>query len=181
MDMSRAAHRVGLCLGVCCMIYGVMILLIFRSFTATIVPSAQGRGVPDLLGIVVSVAAMVFLIAFVPGALSKMTGKLKERLPKRGSWVAELVLLLLAIGALVRGVLRISTVLSGDIAVMSVVTEVWFIVVGVLGVALWAILQGCRHQLKRHDQGEELPWDQSLDAPMSYEEFEERRWGKKKE
>src|SRR5699024_1415348 len=160
MDLSRVAHRLGLSLMTVCMIYGLMILLIFRSFTATIVPATQGREVPDALSIGISVVAMFLLIAVVPGALVKMSTKLSEHLPKRGSWVAEHVLLLLAIGALVRGGLRLSTVLSGDLPVMSVVTEVWFIVAGALGVALWIALQGCRRQLKRQAQGEELPWDQ---------------------
>ena len=175
MDLNRAVHRVGLTLMVLCMVYGILILLIFRSFTATIVPFTQGREVPEPLNIVVSVVAMFLLIAVVPGTLFKMTSKLQERLPKLGSWAAELVLLILALGALARGVWRIPTVVSGNVAVMPLVTEVWFIAVGILGVALWAALQGCRRQLRRHAQGEELPWDQELDASISAEELMRRR------
>lgn len=179
VDLSRAAHNVGLAVGVLCMCYGVLNLLILRSFMASIVPSAQGREVPEALNIVVGVAAVVVLVAIAPGTLAKMTSKLPERLPTLSSKVVETVFLLLAVAAVIRGVLRIPTVVSKGFPVMAVVTEVWFVTVGVLGTVLWVILQGCRYQLRRHKtHGEELPWDPSLDAPMSVKEFIRRRYGK---
>jgi len=178
VDLKRAANRVGLAVGILCMCYGLVILLIFRSFTASIVPSAQERDVPEALNIVVCVAAGIVLVVFMPGMLAKMTSKLQERLPTLRSKVDETVFVLLAVAAATRGVLRLPTVVSDGFPVMPVVTEVWFVAVGVLGTVLWVILQGCRYQLRRHKiDGEELPWDLSVDAPMSVKEFMRRRYG----
>src|SRR5699024_9161556 len=105
---------------------------------------------------------------------------LKARLKKRGSWAWELLLLILSCGALVRAFMGAGPVLSGEVGFMSIVAEVWFGLVGVLGVALWAVLRGCRYQLRRHEQGADLPWDTTQDEPMSYAQFRKRMWGKDK-
>jgi len=131
------------------MIYGLLILLIFHSFTASIVPRTDGREVPELVNIVVAFAAMVFLVAFVPGWLAGMVQK--ERIRKRGAWIQEIILLLLAAAALARGVSRIATVLSADdVLVMPVLTEMWFILVGTLGVTLAVALLTRRYLVQRH-------------------------------
>lgn len=92
----------------------------------------------------------------------------------------ELILLILSIAAIVRAILGAAPVFAGDATAMGLVTEVWFSVVGILGMALWVTLQGCRQQLKRQDQGGELPWDLSKEKTISYAEFKRRWWGKKR-
>jgi len=180
MDLSRVAYRLGSILILACVIFGLSILLMIRTFTAGIVPSSDGREVPDAVNIVLAFVSMFLLIAIAPAILSKMSTSLKERLRRRGSWLWELLLLILSSGALVRAFLGAGPALSGELALMSLVAEVWFGLVGVLGVALWVVLQGCRHQLRRHDLGFDLPWDSTRDEPMSYAEFARRRWGKDK-
>lgn len=149
MTLTSFIRKVGGWLGVSCMIYGLLITLIFRSFTASIVPSTDGREVPELVNIVVALVAMVFLVAFVPGWLTGMVQN--GRIRKRGAWISEIVLLLLAVAALARGASRIATVLSvDDVLVMPVLTEIWFILVGTLGVTLAVALLTRRYLVQRH-------------------------------
>lgn len=89
MDLNRVANKVGLYLSMACFVYGILILLILRSFTATIVPGTDGRETPELASIAIAVVAMVLLIAVVPGWLSKIGLNLQKRLRKRGSWVGN--------------------------------------------------------------------------------------------
>lgn len=62
MNIYRLESKLGLYLALSCMIYGCYILITIRSFTPGIVPTYDGRDVPEAGGVVLAVLAAFLLI-----------------------------------------------------------------------------------------------------------------------
>lgn len=136
-------------LGLWCGLYGGLNLLLIQSYTATIVPSAAGREPPDDLSFVLSLALGLGL--FFVGAMIGLWS-LPQPSWVLGAWgvVRLIVLLTLSLLALLRAGLGWGPLVSGDLGVMGVISQVWFTVAGVAGVALWGMLQLRRRQFLQH-------------------------------
>jgi hypothetical protein len=61
----------------------------------------------------------------------------------------QVVLLVLSLTAVVRVVLGIPGIVSGDASVMAIVAEVWFLVAAVAGLVLWATLLKRKRDLRK--------------------------------
>lgn len=148
MKRRRLQGKVGRALSIWCVVFGLLHILWIQSFTVTIVPSVSGRDTPDASVTILSIVSGVVLL----GA-SWLSANLSDDQPSvligRFSMLKQVVLLVLSLVAVVRVVLGLPRIVSGDAPVMAIVAEVWFLVAAVAGLVLWVTLLKRKRDLRR--------------------------------
>src|SRR5699024_1551284 len=151
MSVYKVADRLGGYLLYSCVLYACFLGFMITNIYASIVPDT-GDSHTGPIDVILSLVLIFFLGIVVPVSVTRMTttGSIKSHLLKRGSWVPELIMLILSIAGLANVILQSATVISGDAGILNTISVAWFAWAGALGVTLWVIMQACRVKHRRH-------------------------------
>lgn len=145
--LARIHRFVGWGLAVWCGAFGVVHLIWPRSFSFTVTPARSGFESPDgsvaLYGVVFGV-----YILMAAGLIAQLSDGRPSVVVGRRSGMKRASLLLLSVASLTRAGLGIPGIVEGDLAVATILAEVWFTIAGSAGVLLWLILLRRKHSIE---------------------------------
>lgn len=147
MQYQKVQKKVGQWLSIWCVVFGLLHVLWIQSFTVTVVPSVSGLDTPDAPIVFLSIGFGILLL-FAGGLTANLSDGQPSVIVNRWAPVKRAILLVLSLGALVRVVIGVPSIVSGEGSLMTFVAEFWFLVAGVAGMALWFALLGRKRQLQ---------------------------------
>ena len=143
----KVQRKAGQWLSIWCAVFGMLHILWIQSFTVTVVPSVSGLDIPNVPTIIFSVVFGVILL-LAAGLTANLSDGQPSVIVGRWSVLKRVLLLVLSLGALVRAVLGVPGIVSGDAAGMTIVAGMWFLVAGVAGLVLWVALVRRKRELQ---------------------------------
>lgn len=148
MRRRLVQRKVGQALALWCGAFGALHLLWIQSFTATIVPSVPGLDIPEAPVIVFSFAFGIFLF-FVAGLAGNLSDDKPSVIIGKHAVIKRALLLVLSLAALVRVGLGFVWFVVGELSVLGLIAELWFLVAGTAGIVLWVTLLRRKQDIQR--------------------------------
>lgn len=139
---------IGLMLSAWCAVFGIIHLVQPRIFSLTVVPEGLGFDGHDAPTAFYGVVFGIYMLLSA-GLAGHLSVERPSVVVGRRAAIKRTSLLLLSSAALVRVALGLRGIAERDVAVVTLLAEVWFAVAGIAGFLLWATLLARKTDLER--------------------------------